>query len=300
MPAGRRALKAAAFDYERPASLGQAIALIADAGREARLIAGGQSLVPMMAMRLVRPGLLVDLNDVAELAGIARAGDRLLIGAATRQRTAERSALVRRHLPLLAAALPWVGHLQTRNRGTVGGSLAHADPSAEIALVAVTLGAEMVLRDLAGTRTLPAATFLEGPMQTAIRPDEILAETRWPLALQARRVGVGFAEVNARASDFAILAAAAEVVLDAEGICRQAALGVGGASPVPLKAEEVEAALTGRRLEDAHIDAASRLIADRLQPSGDLQASSGYRRRVAPGLLARAIGAARDQALESH
>lgn len=291
-------MKAVDFDYARPASLEEVISLIGDRSRETRLIAGGQSLVPMMAMRLVRPDLLVDLNDIAELAGIALAGERLAIGAATRQRAAERSDLVRHHVPLLAAALPWVGHLQTRNRGTVGGSLVNADPSAEIALAAVTLGAEIVLRGPGGLRTMAAAEFLEAPMQTAIRADEVLTETRWPLRPRTGRAGIGFAEVNARASDFAILAAAAEIALDDDRVCRRAALGIGGASPVPLRATEVEAALLGGRLEDAVIDEACCLIAERLQPSSDVQASAQYRRRVAPGLLARAVGAARDRALQ--
>lgn len=287
-------MKAVDFDYVRPSGLDEALALLADGRRDAQVIAGGQTLVPLLAMRLVRPELLVDISEIDELQGIALDGDRLRIGAATRQRQAERCELVRRHLPLLAAALPWVGHIQTRNRGTVGGSLANADPSAEIPLIAVTLGAEVRLRSLSGERRL-AADFLQAPMQSALAADELLLEVAFPVS-PAAATGVGFVEVNARASDFAILAAAAEVTLDGGGRCVRVACGLGGASPVPFRADTTEAALVGSDLSDDAIEAACRLTADRLDPSTDLQASAAYRRRVAPGLLARAIRAARDDA----
>lgn len=288
-------MKAVDFDYARPTGLDQALALLADGRREARVIAGGQTLVPLLAMRLVRPELLLDISAIDELHGIALDGDWLRIGAATRQRQAERSELVRQHLPLLAAALPWVGHIQTRNRGTVGGSLANADPSAEIPLVAVTLGAELRLRSPAGERRLGAAEFLQGPMQNALATNELLLEIAFPVS-PGGRTGAGFIEVNARASDFAILAAAAEVTLDGNGCCARASCGLGGASPVPFRAEATEAALIGGGLSDDAIAAACRLAEDGLDPTGDLQASAAYRRRVAPDLLARAIGAARDAA----
>ena len=288
-------MKAVDFDYARPKALEEALALLAAPGRETRVIAGGQTLVPMLAMRLVRPELLVDIAEIAGLQCIVRDGEVLRIGAATRQRQAERSEEVRRHVPLLTAALPWVGHIQTRNRGTVGGSLANADPSAEIPLVAVTLGAEFRLKGPGGERRLAAAEFLQAPMQSALAEDELLVEAAFPVS-PAARTGVGFTEVNARASDFAMLAAAAEVTLDASGRCARAAFGLGGASPVPFRAETVEAALIGTALDDGAIDEAVRLADPDLDPSSDLQASAAYRRRVAPGLLGRAIRAAREGA----
>ncbi|MGH6621598.1 MAG: FAD binding domain-containing protein, partial [Alphaproteobacteria bacterium] len=169
-------MKAAAFDYVRPATLREVCGYLADGDGEARIIAGGQSLAPLMAMRLVRPRLLVDINDVTALAGIARDGSEVVVGAATRQADAARSGIVVDDVPLLALALPFVGHDQTRNRGTVGGSLAHADPSAELPLVAQILEARLVLRTKSGARTLAAAEFFAGPMTTSLQPDECLAE----------------------------------------------------------------------------------------------------------------------------
>ncbi len=288
-------MKAAEFDYLKAKSLDEVCAALARGDREARIIAGGQTLAPLMAMRLARPELLVDINGIAELQGIALEGDEVVIKAATRQRTAERSALVAERLPLLAQALPWVGHLQTRNRGTVGGSLANADPSAEIPLVAVALEAKVVLRSAAGRRQLPVAEFLLAPMETAIRADELLSELRFPLRDEGH-VGIGFEEVGVRAGDFAILAVAAEVVLDADGVCRRARFAVGGAAPVPFRAQAVEAALVGGSLDDVAVGEAVVLVDALLQPSSDPHASAAYRRRLAPALLARAILAARDDA----
>ena len=293
-------MKAAEFDYFKAKDLDEVCATLADTSRETRIIAGGQTLVPMMAMRLVRPDLLVDINDVDALVGIARDGTALVIRAGTRQVAAEQSMLVRQHLPLLAAALPWVGHQQTRNRGTVGGSLANADPSAEIPLVAQTLGAEVALRSQTGTRRLTVAEFLIAPMETAIGADEILTEIRFPIPEDANRLGVGFEEINTRASDFAILAAAAEVVIDSMGICRRAAFGIGGATALPMRAAIVEVELLGTDLNDLHIAHAVARISDALEPSSDIHAGAQYKRRLAPELLSRAIRTARDAATRGN
>ena len=173
-------MKSAPFEYARAASLAEAGDLLSRHGDGAKLIAGGQSLVPMMAMRLVRPAFLVDINEIAALKFVKPEKDAVRIGACTRQCAVERDELLAARVPLVRQALAWVGHVQTRNRGTVGGSLAHADPSAELPLVAQTLGAKMVVRSAKGLRTLQAEKFFSGPMATAMSADECLEEINWP------------------------------------------------------------------------------------------------------------------------
>jgi carbon-monoxide dehydrogenase medium subunit len=279
-------MKAAEFDYIRATSIDEVCDLLDDGG-DHKIIAGGQTLVPLMAMRLARPSLLIDIADIAELRFIRLDGDALCIGAATRQVDAERSALVREHLPLLTQALRWVGHPQTRNRGTIGGSVAAADPSAEIPLVGLTLEAHAVARTKAGERVLPLVGFFQGPMTTALAADECLTEIRFPV--WRGRVGSGFHEVSARASDFALVAAAAQVELDAAGACVRLATGLGGIGAAPVRIVSPGAALVGKPLDHAAIAAAVRRVVDEIAPEDDQHASAAYRRRVAPRLLARAI-----------
>jgi CO/xanthine dehydrogenase FAD-binding subunit len=293
-------MKAAAFDYVRPTSLGEVCGYLADASVEARIIAGGQSLVPMMAMRLVRPGLLVDINAVDGLAGIARDGNDVVIGAATRQAEAARSGIVAADVPLLALALPFVGHDQTRNRGTVGGSLAHADPSAEIGLVAATLGARMTATDGQRERRIAAADFFLAPMTTALEPAECLRAARFPIWPSDARVGAGFQEVSARDSDFAIVAAAAQLALDRDGICRRAAVAVANAAPTPVRLTDLEAALVGRRPSEEAVTGLLPLIDAAIDPPSDLHAGADARRHMARSLALRAIlQAARNAGEES-
>ncbi len=293
-------MKAAEFDYIRAATLAEACEAIADAddGAERKIIAGGQTLVPLMAMRLARPTLLVDINDIDELHGITADTGQVAIRGCTRQRRAEQSAELRDRLPLLAKALPFVGHWQTRNRGTVGGSIACADPSAEIPLVALTLDAEITARSAArGERSIAARDFFVAAMVTALAPDECLTEIRFPVWPADGAVGTGFHEVSSRRSDFAIAAAAAQVALDNDGICRRIALAVGGVAPTPLRLDDVAARLVGARLDDAAIAAAVAEIPGLITPDGDVHASADYRRRVAGVLAGRALGDARDAAL---
>lgn len=289
-------MKAAAFDYIRPATLADAIAVVA-ADEGARVVAGGQTLVPMMAMRLARPSLLVDILHLPELSGIREEAGCIVIGAATRQVEAIREPLVNTKLPLLAAALPWIGHQPTRNRGTVGGSIANADPSAEIPLVAVTLGAELCLQGVDGEISMPADDFFIGAMLTAIPPGTILKEVRFPV-WSGGRIGVGFHEVSARRSDFAFVAAAAQVSLDAVGSCTALAVGIGGAGERPMLLEAAVAALVGTKLAEQDVADAVERAADAIEAMDDLHASAAYRRRVAATLARRAIVDARDQALQ--
>jgi CO/xanthine dehydrogenase FAD-binding subunit len=280
-------MKPAAFDYARPANLDQACALLA-ASEDARVIAGGQTLVPLMAMRLARPKLLVDIARIAELAFVREEGDAVVIGATTRQCVVERDPLVRAKVPMLAKVMPFVGHAATRARGTVGGSLANADPAAEIALVAVTLGATLTYREGRAATDIAAADFFTGPMMTALPPAGCLTAVRFPV-WRDQRIGVGFHEISARRSDFAFVSAAAQIVLEGDNICRRLAVGIGGATSLPLKLTTVGEALTGKRVSATVArDAVNAALAD-IEPLADLHASADYRRRVATTLAVRAI-----------
>ena len=288
-------MKAAPFDYMRAASIDEACRALADSDGEARIIAGGQTLVPLMAMRLARPALLIDINGIDEMSGIAVDGDHLIIGAGTRQAVVLASAIVKSHIPVLAEALSHVGHDQTRNRGTIGGSLCNADPSAELPLIARLLDAEMIARTTRGERAIGAAAFFDSAMTTALEPDECLTEIRFPI-WPAVRTGHGFHEVSIRDSDFALAAAAAQISLDAGGTCHRLHVALGGASPVPMRLSEVETALTGTTLEGATITAETARVMDLADPQGDVHADAGYCRRVARVMVERAILSARDNA----
>jgi len=288
-------LKSAAFEYARATSTAEACELLRRHGEGAKLLAGGQSLVPMMAMRLVRPAWLVDINEIAELKFIAVEKDMARTGACTRQCMVERDDALAARVPLLRQALAWVGHVQTRNRGTIGGSLAHADPCAELPLVAQVLGARMLLRSAKGTRTLEAEKFLAGPMATSARPDECLEEIHWP-AWSWRRTGSAFTEISVRHGDFAMVAAAAQVSIDGDGRCVRAAFGVGGAGGTPLAFPKIAARLVGTRLDDAAVTDAAHAAATETEPGSDLHASAEYRRHLAGVLAARALREARERA----
>jgi CO/xanthine dehydrogenase FAD-binding subunit len=282
-------MKPAPFEYVRPASLAEACALLAG-DEEARVIAGGQTLVPMLAMRLARPAKLIDILRLPELAGIREESGAVIVGATTRQAQAERDPVIRASVPMLAKVLPWVGHPPTRNRGTIGGSIANADPSAEIPLVAVTLGAEIMLATTDGPKSMPSDDFFIEPMVTALGQGECVSAIRFPV-WPHRRIGVGFLEVSARRSDFAFVAAAAQVALDGDGRCIDAALGLGGVGARPLRLDM--SSLVGTELDAASVsDAINAALAD-IEAASDLHASAAYRRRVAVTLCRRAVEQAR-------
>lgn len=288
-------MKAAPFDYRRVSSIDEACRALADGGEDARLIAGGQTLVPLMAMRMARPTLLVDINGVAELSGIAVDGDRLVIGAGMRQADVLESDVVASRLPVLAEALSHVGHDQTRNRGTIGGSLANADPAAELPLIAQLLEAELVARSIEGTRTIAAADFFESAMATALAPNECLTEVRFPLWPE-QRTGCGFHEVSIRDSDFALASAAVQLALDGGGTCTRLHIAIGGASPAPMRLGDIEAALAGTKLDTDTVHAGTARIPDLVDPQGDVHADATYRRRVVRIMAERALLTARDRA----
>lgn len=288
-------MKAAPFEYVRAASVGEACELLARHGDTAKILAGGQSLVPMMAMRLLRPAWLLDINEIAALKFVRIEEDTARTGACTRQCVVERDPALAARVPLLAQALAWVGHVQTRNRGTVGGSLAHADPAAELPLVAQVLGAHMVMRSAKGARTLDAAEFFAGPMATAARSDECLEEIQWPIWAE-RRTGSAFTEISVRHGDFAMVAAAAQIALDGDGRCTRATLGLGGVGGTPLAFPRIVARLVGTKLEDGAVRGAAEAAAAACEPGSDLHASAEYRRHLAGVLARRALRAAYEKA----
>jgi CO/xanthine dehydrogenase FAD-binding subunit len=282
-------MKPAPFEYVRPQTLAEACELLAG-DEDARLIAGGQTLVPMLAMRLARPAKLVDILRLPELAGIREEAGSVVVGATTRQAQAERDPVIRASVPMLARVLPWVGHPPTRNRGTIGGSIANADPSAEIPLVAVTLGAEIMLATPDGPASVPANDFFVAAMLTTIGQGECVSAIRFPV-WPHQRIGVGFFEISARKSDFAFVAAAAQVALDEDGRCLDVALGLGGVGDRPLRLDM--SSLIGTRLDPAPAAEAINAASVELDPTSDLHASAAYRRRVAITLCLRALEQAR-------
>jgi CO/xanthine dehydrogenase FAD-binding subunit len=291
-------MKAAPFSYSRPADVDEACALLAvDDG--ARLIAGGQSLVPMMAMRLARPTHLIDINRIASLSYVRDDKTAVAIGACTRQCVLERDSVIAKRLPLLARAIPFVGHAATRARGTIGGSLVHADPAAELALIAMTLDATMTYRADGADAEVAARDFFAGLMMTNLPAGACLTTVTFPI-WHGEKTGVGFHEVNARRSDFAFAAAAVQIALDGDGKCERIVVGVGAATDSPLRLEAVEKELAGGKLDEKKVTEAVRAALADIEPLADLHASADYRRRAAATLAARAIADAKAQALGSQ
>jgi aerobic carbon-monoxide dehydrogenase medium subunit len=287
-------MKPPRFDYLNPRSIDEALGVLARHGHDAKVLAGGQSLVPLLSFRLVRPAYLVDLNDVGRLAGIRLDDGHLAIGAMTRQRAVEMSPLVREHCPLLAEAMPQIGHVQIRNRGTIGGSLAHADPAGELPAVVAALDGELVLRSARGQRVLKPERFFVAYLTTAAAPDELLVEVRVPVV--PPRTGSAFLEVSRRHGDFALVGVAATVTLDEAGVCTAAAIALTGVGPTPVVARDTARALVGDWPAPAAFEEAGRRVAERLQPDSDLHASSDYRRQLARVLTRRALGRAAERA----
>jgi CO/xanthine dehydrogenase FAD-binding subunit len=287
-------MKAAPFEYSRAADVDEACALLAG-DENARLIAGGQTLVAMMAMRLARPSRLIDINRITALAYIRKDGNTIAIGATTKQCVVERDALVARHVPLVARAIPWIGHAATRARGTIGGSLANADPAAELPLIAIALDAVFNYYAAGASAHIPARDFFVGPMMTNLPAGAMLTGVRFPV--WSGKIGTGFHEVNARRSDFAFVSAAAQVELADDGTCKRIAIAVGAMTDFPMRLDSAELALKGGRLDDAKVNAAVTQALAGIEALADLHASSDYRRRVAINFAARAVIDARDNAL---
>lgn len=280
-------MKPAPFEYHRPDSVDEALALLAEHGYDAKLLAGGQSLVPAMNFRLAQPAVLVDLNRVGGLDGIEEADGALRMGAMVRQRAAERSPAVAARAPLLAEALAHVAHPQIRARGTVGGSLAHADPAAELPAVMLALGARFLLRSPEGERSIEAADFYTGLFGTALEPEEILVAVEIPAA--APGTGTAFAELSRRHGDFALAGVAASLTVDGDGRCTAARVALFGVADGPVLAEGAAAALLGEPVSDATVRAAAAAAAAALDPPADIHASAEYRRHLAEVLVRRTL-----------
>lgn len=282
-------MKPAAFEYERPTTIEAALELLADGTRETFVLAGGQSLMPMLAMRLSRPERIVDINEIAELQRIEATDGVLEIGACTRQRAVEHSDVVRRELPVLVDGLHLIGHPTIRNRGTFGGSLAHADPAAELPALAVALGAELLVRSPGRTRTVPAEEFLVGLFTTSIVPGELVVAVRFAPSAVPRHAAI--VEYSRRSGDFAIAGAVCAVDIHAGVVSGARVVGV-GVDPAPRRCAAAEDVLNGADLADlAVIDAAAAALAADCNPTNDVHGSAAYRRRVVAETFRRAVRA---------
>jgi carbon-monoxide dehydrogenase medium subunit len=279
-------MKPVPFEYHRPATLAETFDLLDRYGDDGRLLAGGQSLVPALNLRLAAPRAVIDINRIPDLDGIRLTGDGLVIGALARQDVLERSPLVREHAPLIAAALPHVGHSAIRARGTIGGSLALADPAAELPACVVALGATIRVGRRGGSRDIEAAEFFRGVYTTALAPGEIVTEILVPRAAAGWRWG--FDELARRHGDFALAGLTAGAAVTA-GAIAQPRLVFFGVGTRPVRARRAEAALADRRVDAETLAAAGRALDDDLDPPGDVHGSPALRRHLARVLLARVV-----------
>ncbi|MFQ5856307.1 MAG: FAD binding domain-containing protein [Anaerolineae bacterium] len=288
-------MKPAAFEHCVPESLSEALALVKQYGEEAKVLAGGRTLMPLMNLRLARPTVIIDINRLSELAYIQPAADGgLTIGALTRQRMVERSSVVRDKNPLLAETVPLIGHFQIRNRGTIGGSLVHSDPAAELPTVCLIQEAELVLRRAGGERVIKAKDFFIGPLMTAIEPDEFLTRIRFP----ARRPGLGWAiqKVSRRRGDFALVGVAVLIEIDGNDVCKDARVGFFGFGDGPLRMEPAESILLGNHVGGRTSMEISRIVSGSLPSHSDIHASGEYRREVGAVLARRTLETALSRA----
>src|SRR5580658_7388326 len=292
-------MKPAPFRYFAARTLEQALQLKAEHGDEARFLAGGQSLVPTMNFRLTQPAALIDINPIADLAGIKNgSGEGLRIGAMTRYRTLERDPIIARHVPLMEEALPHIAHPQIRNRGTIGGNLAHADPASEMPAIVLTLGGKLRAQSVRGERWIEATDFFLGALTTALESDEMLTEIELPAA--APRSGSCFMEVSRRRGDFAMMGVACTVRLDAEGRCAQARIALCNAGDGPVFAAEASESLVGGAIDAARIEEAAKLVQGEIEPGGSIHASKEFQRHLAGVLIKRTLTMADQRARRDH
>jgi CO/xanthine dehydrogenase FAD-binding subunit len=275
------------FEYHSPEAVDEVLALLTEYGDEAKILAGGQSLIPLLAMRLARPEQLVDINGVSDLGGIDERNGVVAFGATVRERTAERSEVVRTRVPLLAEALPLIGHAAIRTRGTIGGTIAHADASGEIPCVVAALDGEMLVRSTSGERTIAAGDFFRGHFTTALADDECLVEVRIPAADPT--AGYAFQEVARRHGDFALVGVATMVSLDSSGVIADSRICLMGVADVPLRARAAEAELVGAVPTEATFAAAARTATADLRPATDVHGSAAYRTHIAGVTVRRAL-----------
>lgn len=281
------------FAYERAETLDAAIALLAEHGDSAKLLAGGHSLLPIMKLRLAEPELLIDIGRIAELRGIRDDGDDIAIGALTTHHAIATDPMLRERAPLLAAAASRVGDRQVRNRGTIGGALAHADAAADYPAAVLALETTIVAKGPQGERRIPAGEFFLDFLTTALQPDEILTEVR--VAIPPQGHGWSYQKLANQASGYALVGVGALAILD-NGVCSDIRIGITGAAAVAWRASAVESALRGRTLDTDAVNSAAAAAIDGVEPLDDLHGSAEYRRRVTQGLTRRAILQAADRA----
>jgi carbon-monoxide dehydrogenase medium subunit len=292
-------MKPAPFRYIAAHSLAEALEAKAALGDEARFLAGGQSLVPTMNFRLTQPAVLIDINPLGALAGIGETADgRRRIGALTRYRDLERNPAIPRDLPLIHEALPHIAHPQIRNRGTVGGNLAHADPASEMPAIVVALDGQLRAQSVRGERWIAAQDFFAGALTTALEPDEMLTDVELPVA--PPRSGACFMELSRRRGDFAIIGVAAWIRLDDAGCCAEARIALCNAGDGPVFADEASRMLRGQAIGDAEIAAAADAVQTDIDPGGSIHASQAFQRHIASVLTARAVTTALLRAKLGH
>jgi CO/xanthine dehydrogenase FAD-binding subunit len=279
-------MKPAAFDYVVAESIDAAVAALAAADGEAKIIAGGQSLVPMLNFRLLRPALLVDINRIPDLAYVGERDDAIVIGALTRHHRLETSPIIAKHLPVVTAAMTHVAHLAIRNRGTIGGSLSHADPAAELPMLALLLDATLDIASPQGPRTVAARDFFLGALTVDLAPDEMLTRIMFPKLPHA--TGWGFSEMARRHGDFALAAVAATLTLR-DGVIAEARIAMTGVDETTKRANEAQGLLADQTLTPDLIDAAIAAVRMHVNPPTDLHASSDYRRHLVGVLAGRAL-----------
>jgi CO/xanthine dehydrogenase FAD-binding subunit len=285
-------MKPAPFEYQRAESVEEALHHLNEYGEEAKLLAGGQSLVPLLSFRLARPACLVDVNRVTSLSYIRKNGE-LRIGALTRHRALEDNPTTKA-FPLLGEAVPLIGHPAIRNRGTLGGSLCHADPSAELPVAAVALEATFLVSGTKGAREIPAQVFFTDYFETAVEPHEMLTEVRFPIP--EAKWGWSFLEMSRRFGDFAVVCIAAGMSLDADGRCTDARLVAGGVGPAPLRLKDAEEALKGNAPDADRFKEAAAIAADTVRPASDVHASTEFRKHLSGVLTERALRTAHGRA----
>jgi aerobic carbon-monoxide dehydrogenase medium subunit len=280
----------ASFDYIAPKSLAEVIRALADHGEDAKLIAGGQSLLPLMKLRLVNPGLLIDIGKISGLNGITQQDDKMVIGALATHYQIETSALLKTRCPLLCQTARAIGDVQVRNRGTIGGSLVHGDPAADLPAAVLALGGKLRINGPSGERFHDAEEFFLGPMTTAIKANEVLTEIHVPAA--ARRSGCAYLKAPQQASGFAVLGVAVALQTDSKGRCEDIGIGVTGLGEKPFRARAVEERLRGNKLSAKLIEASTALVSEGVDPLEDLNAAADYRAHLARIYAARAVQAA--------
>jgi CO/xanthine dehydrogenase FAD-binding subunit len=283
-------MKPTAFEYFTPSTVEEALQLLKREGDGAKILAGGQSLVAMMIFRAARPTALIDVNKIKELDYIREEGNDIVIGALTRERTIEVSPLIKEKCPILAKAITHIGHLPIRFRGTVGGSLVHADPTAEIPVASVALGAKMKIAGLSGERVVDAGEFFLTYLTSVLEECEMLVEVRIPTFSQ-KTTAWSYVDISRRHGDFAIVAVASILAMDKGGVCREARIALGGVAPTPIRVKDAEAVLTGEKLTDKLIEEAAIRASESedVNPDSDYHATAEYRKAMAKVLIQRGL-----------